>query len=61
MRPEYSSEGFYNQLHEIEIAFLVTHGDNDILIPTSNSWITYDKLTNTDSNLHLFPDVARGL
>jgi pimeloyl-ACP methyl ester carboxylesterase len=57
---EYASEGSYDRLHEIKIPVLVANGDNDILIPTVNSWVMFKRLTNADAHLHLYPDVGHG-
>ncbi|KAL7895455.1 Alpha/Beta hydrolase protein [Trichoderma sp. SZMC 28014] len=57
---EHSSEGSYDRLHEIKIPVLVANGDNDILIPTVNSWVMFKRLTNADAHLHLYPDVGHG-
>lgn len=58
--PEYASEGSYNRLSEIKIPVLVANGDNDIIVPTVNSWIMFKRLTNADAHLHLYPDVGHG-
>ncbi|KAL7931548.1 Alpha/Beta hydrolase protein [Trichoderma chlorosporum] len=58
--PEYAAEGSYNRLHEIKIPVLVANGDNDILIPTVNSWVMFKRLTNADAHLHIYPDVGHG-
>ncbi|PON21919.1 hypothetical protein TGAM01_v209175 [Trichoderma gamsii] len=57
---EHASEGSYDCLHEIKIPVLVANGDNDILIPTVNSWVMFKRLTNADAHLHLYPDVGHG-
>lgn len=57
---EYASEGSYDRLHEIKIPVLVANGDNDILVPTVNSWVMFRRLTNADAHLHLYPDVGHG-
>ncbi|UKZ83017.1 hypothetical protein TrVFT333_010818 [Trichoderma virens FT-333] len=58
--PEYASEGSYDRLHEIKIPVLVANGDNDILVPTVNSWVMFKRLTNADAHLHIYPDVGHG-
>jgi pimeloyl-ACP methyl ester carboxylesterase len=57
---DFASEGSYDRLHELKIPILIANGDNDILIPTVNSWVMFKKLTNADAHLHLFPDVGHG-
>jgi pimeloyl-ACP methyl ester carboxylesterase len=57
---EFASEGSYDRLHEIKIPVLVANGDDDILIPTVNSWVLFKKLTNADAHLHIYPDVGHG-
>jgi pimeloyl-ACP methyl ester carboxylesterase len=57
---EFASEGSYNRLHEIKIPVLVANGDDDILIPTVNSWVLFKQLKNADAHLHIYPDVGHG-
>ncbi|KAK5995076.1 2-hydroxy-6-oxononadienedioate/2-hydroxy-6-oxononatrienedioate hydrolase-like protein [Cladobotryum mycophilum] len=57
---EFAIEGSYDRLHEIKIPVFVANGDSDILIPTVNSWVMFNKLTNADAHLHIFPDVGHG-
>ncbi|RFU81040.1 alpha beta hydrolase fold family [Trichoderma arundinaceum] len=57
---DYASEGSYDRLHEINIPVLVANGDNDILVPTVNSWVLFRRLANADAHLHLYPDVGHG-
>jgi pimeloyl-ACP methyl ester carboxylesterase len=57
---DFASEGSYDRLHELKIPILIANGDNDILVPTVNSWVMFKKLTNADAHLHLFPDVGHG-
>ncbi|KAK5991753.1 hypothetical protein PT974_07787 [Cladobotryum mycophilum] len=58
--PDYASEGSYNRLHEITVPVLVANGDNDIIVPTNNSWLLFKKLTNADAHLHLYPGTGHG-
>ena len=58
--PEFATEGSYNRLHELQIPVLIANGDNDIIIPTNNSWVMFKRLVNADAHLHLFPDVGHG-
>ena len=55
---EYASEGSYDRLSEIKIPVLVANGDNDILVPTVNSWVMFRRLS--DAHLHLYPDTGHG-
>jgi pimeloyl-ACP methyl ester carboxylesterase len=57
---DFASEGSYDRLHELKIPVLVANGDNDVLIPTVNSWVLFKKLVNAEAHLHLFPDVGHG-
>ncbi len=57
---EYASEGSYDRLHEIKIPVLVANGDNDILVPTVNSWVMFRRLVNSDAHLHIYPDTGHG-
>ncbi|KAK9234303.1 Alpha/Beta hydrolase protein [Lipomyces kononenkoae] len=58
--PEFASEGSYHRLHEITIPVLVANGYNDIIIPTVNSYVLFQRLVNADAHLHFFPDVGHG-
>lgn len=57
---DFASEGSYDRLEELQIPVLIANGDNDIIIPTNNSWVMFKKLVNADAHLHLFPDVGHG-
>lgn len=57
---EFAQEGSYDRLHEIKIPVLVANGDNDILIPSVNSYVLFKKLVNADAHLHFFPDTGHG-
>jgi pimeloyl-ACP methyl ester carboxylesterase len=57
---DFAFEGSYDRLQELQIPVLIANGDNDIIIPTNNSWIMFKKLVNADAHLHLFPDVGHG-
>ncbi|KAL7785909.1 Alpha/Beta hydrolase protein [Trichoderma ceciliae] len=57
---DYASESSYDRLHEIKTPVLVANGDNDIIIPTVNSWVMFRRLTNADAHLHIYPDVGHG-
>jgi pimeloyl-ACP methyl ester carboxylesterase len=57
---DFTSEGSYDRLHELKIPVLVANGDNDVVIPTVNSWVLFKKLVNAEAHLHLFPDVGHG-
>ncbi|KAM0249169.1 hypothetical protein ACHAQJ_009176 [Trichoderma viride] len=57
---DYASEGSYDRLHEIKVPVLVANGDNDIIIPTVNSWVMFKRLTSADAHLHIYPDVGHG-
>lgn len=57
---EYREEGSYDRLHEIKIPTLIANGNNDVLIPTHNSYVMFRKLVNSDASLHLYPDSGHG-
>lgn len=57
---DFAFEGSYDRLQELQIPVLIANGDNDIIIPTNNSWIMFKKLVNSNAHLHLFPDVGHG-
>ncbi|KAK5994941.1 2-hydroxy-6-oxononadienedioate/2-hydroxy-6-oxononatrienedioate hydrolase-like protein [Cladobotryum mycophilum] len=58
--PEFAAEGSYDRLHELELPVFIANGDNDVLIPTNNSFVMFKKLTNANAHLHIFPDVGHG-
>ena len=57
---EHRDEGSYDQLDQIKIPVLVANGSNDLLVPTSNSWILWKRLVNAEASLHLYPDSGHG-
>lgn len=57
---EHREEGSYDRLHEIKISVLVANGNNDILVPTHDSYVLWQKLVNSDATLHLYPDSGHG-
>ena len=54
----HDGETSYERLGEIKIPVLVANGDNDILIPTANSFILKNRLPN--AQLHIYPDTGHG-
>lgn len=57
---EHRDEGSYDRLCEIKVPTLVANGNNDILVPTHNSYVLWKKLINSDASLHLYPDSGHG-
>jgi pimeloyl-ACP methyl ester carboxylesterase len=57
---EYREEGSSDRLHEIRTPTLIVNGNNDVLIPTHNSYVMWQKLVNSDASLHLYPDSGHG-
>jgi pimeloyl-ACP methyl ester carboxylesterase len=57
---EYLEEDSYDRLHEIRAPTLIANGNNDVLIPTHNSYVTWQKLVNSAASLHLYPDSGHG-
>ncbi|RBR25700.1 uncharacterized protein FIESC28_01663 [Fusarium coffeatum] len=51
-------EGAYDRLSEIKIPVLVANGNNDYMIPTSNSYLIYQKVPN--GQLILYPNSGHG-
>ena len=46
--------------HELKMPVLVANGSNDVLLPTPNSYLLWQKLSNANGQLHLFPDSGHG-
>lgn len=53
-----SDASFFPRLTQVDIPVLVTNGIDDVIIPTSNSYILQKKLRNAE--LHLYPDSGHG-
>ncbi|KAM0472450.1 hypothetical protein ACHAP7_008603 [Fusarium lateritium] len=51
-------EGAYDRLGDIKIPVLVTNGSNDYMIPTSNSYLIYQKVPN--GQIILYPNSGHG-
>ncbi|KAJ4128020.1 hypothetical protein NW768_008304 [Fusarium equiseti] len=51
-------EGAYDRLSEIKIPVLVANGNNDYMIPTSNSYFIYQRVPN--GQLILYPNSGHG-
>ncbi|RFN49903.1 hypothetical protein FIE12Z_5802 [Fusarium flagelliforme] len=51
-------EGAYDRLSEIKIPVLVANGNNDYMIPTSNSYLIYQRVPN--GQLILYPNSGHG-
>lgn len=57
---EERKKGSYDRLHELTIPVLVANGSNDVLVPTGNSIVLWQKLVNAQASLHLYPDSGHG-
>ena len=57
---KYRDEGTYDRLDQIKIPVLVANGSNDRVIPTSTSWVLWQRLVNAEASLQLFPDSSHG-
>ncbi|KAH7063832.1 Alpha/Beta hydrolase protein [Paraphoma chrysanthemicola] len=53
-----SDATFFDKLKEIKVPVLVTNGKDDIMTPTTNSFILQQQLQ--DVELHIFPDSGHG-
>jgi len=49
---------FYPKLNQIEQPVLIANGNNDIMVPTINSYIMFQNIKN--SKLILYPDSGHG-
>ncbi|KAL1612838.1 hypothetical protein SLS60_001068 [Paraconiothyrium brasiliense] len=58
--PEKASEGSYNRLGELKLPVLIANGHDDLLLPTSNSILMFQKLQTANAQLHLYPDSGHG-
>ena len=57
---EHRDEAAYDQLDQITVPTLVANGSNDLLVPTPNSIVLWQRLVNADATLHLYPDSGHG-
>ncbi|KAF2261023.1 alpha/beta-hydrolase [Lojkania enalia] len=55
-----AKEGSYNRFHELKMPVLIANGSDDVLLPTPNSYLMWQKLANANAQLHLFPDSGHG-
>ncbi|KAH7063047.1 Alpha/Beta hydrolase protein [Macrophomina phaseolina] len=60
MTPKLAKAGSYDRFSEIRIPVLIANGSNDLLLPTSNSYLMWKKLVMGEPHLHLFPDSGHG-
>ncbi|KAF2730338.1 alpha/beta-hydrolase [Polyplosphaeria fusca] len=58
--PQKVDEGSYNRLHELRMPVLIANGSDDVLLPTSNSYLLWQKMSSTNAQLHLYPDSGHG-
>ncbi|KAK5991049.1 Putative carbamate hydrolase RutD-like protein [Cladobotryum mycophilum] len=60
MDPKNAQTATYNRLHELRLPVLIANGSNDIMMPTANSILMWQKLKSVDAQLHLYPDSGHG-
>ena len=48
----------YDRLHELNIPVLIANGDKDVVIPTSNSFVLFNKIPN--AQLAIYPRAGHG-
>lgn len=60
MNPDFAKAASYDRFHEIKIPVLIANGSNDVLLPSSNSYLMWKKVVNGEPHLHLFPDSGHG-
>ncbi|KAL0257665.1 hypothetical protein SLS55_006828 [Diplodia seriata] len=60
MNPALAERGSYDRFHEIKIPVFIANGSNDVLLPSPNSFIMWEKVVNGEPHLHLFPDSGHG-
>lgn len=60
--PGNETSGSYDRLHELKMPVFVVNGDDDIIVPTENSFVLYRKLQKANQNvhLHIYPDTGHG-
>jgi pimeloyl-ACP methyl ester carboxylesterase len=54
------AQGTYERLSDIKIPVFVANGNHDALISPENSLVLYQKLVNSEVQLHIFPDAGHG-
>ncbi|KAJ4292770.1 hypothetical protein N0V90_009433 [Kalmusia sp. IMI 367209] len=58
--PEKKADGSYERFHELTMPVLIANGNEDVLLPTPNSILMFQKLQNANAQLHLYPDSGHG-
>ncbi|KAE9378704.1 alpha/beta-hydrolase [Stipitochalara longipes BDJ] len=60
--PGYEKEGSYDRLAELKMPLFVANGDDDIIVPTENTFVLYRKVREANRNvhLHIYPDTGHG-
>jgi pimeloyl-ACP methyl ester carboxylesterase len=51
--PGNEESGSYNRLQELKMPVLIVNGDDDIIVPTENSFVMYRVLQKANKNAHL--------
>jgi pimeloyl-ACP methyl ester carboxylesterase len=60
MDPKQAENGSYNRLKELKMPVLIANGNNDLLLPESNSITMWMKMNHGKAQLHLYPDSGHG-
>ncbi|KFA47854.1 hypothetical protein S40293_06441 [Stachybotrys chartarum IBT 40293] len=60
MDPGQAKDASYGRLHELTMPVLIANGSDDLLLPTSNSVTLWNKLSNANAQLHLYPRSGHG-
>ncbi|TQS33436.1 hypothetical protein Golomagni_06220 [Golovinomyces magnicellulatus] len=60
MNPKLATEASYNRFNELQLPVLIANGSDDLLLPTENSILMYNKLRHANAQLHLFPNSGHG-
>ncbi|KAF9765962.1 hypothetical protein IL306_001700 [Fusarium sp. DS 682] len=60
MDPKQAKDASYDRLEELRIPVLIVNGSEDVLLPTENSIVMWNKMKNAQAQLHLYPDSGHG-
>ncbi|KAF4977581.1 hypothetical protein FZEAL_5952 [Fusarium zealandicum] len=55
-----AKESSYDRFQELRMPVLIANGSEDLLLPTENSYLMWNKLRGAGAQLHLFPDSGHG-
>ncbi|KOS21157.1 putative aminoacrylate hydrolase RutD [Escovopsis weberi] len=59
-KPETETDGSYTRFEQLQLPVLVATGCHDVLCPTENSLLMWQKIKFANAQLHIFPDSGHG-